>query len=297
MKRVFGTFFICFILIFILFPITANADMGPKPSINITFENMGDEICYGTLLGEGGTGPYSPWDGDKAHIQNYSNLDLDIWEAFAYYQDSDGYYFLQEAWLCSDSKRLCWSYYPPDPFKILLYYPETDTFLVSGIYEGYAFDSYFSVNMEGIDISSDKVQEITLIAEKNYDYTGELISIVFRIVITVLLELGIAFIFGFRQKQLLVFIAGTNIVTQVILNVMLNVIRYKHGTGLIAFIVLYMPYEIVVFIAEIVLYCVFFNRISKTKIPIWKPAVYAIAANIISFVAGFWISMYIPMFF
>ncbi len=151
--------------------------------------------------------------------------------------------------------------------------------------------------MKGIDISSDKVQEITLIAEKKYDYTGEVISMVFRIVITVLLELGIAYIFGFRQKQLLAFIAGTNIITQVILNMMLNVIRYKHGTGLIAFIVLYMPYEIVVFIAEIVWYSVFFNRFSKTKIPIWKPAVYAIVANIVSFVAGFWISSYIPLFF
>lgn len=296
MKRTFETFLVCFILIFMLFPITANADMGPKPSTTITFENMGDEICYGTLLGESSRGHYSPWDGDKAHIEN-GNLDMDIWEAFAYYQDSDGYYFFQEAWLCSDSKRLCWYGNPPDPFKILLYYPETDTFLVSGIYEGYAFDSYFSVNMKGIDISSAKAQEITLIAKRNYDFTGEVISMLFRIVATILIEVGIAYIFGFRQKQLLVLITKTNIVTQIILNVILNVIEYKCGTGLIAYIALYMPCEIVVFIVEIVLYSVFFNMISDGEIPMWKAAVYAIVANIISFVAGFWISMYVPWFF
>ncbi|MBD5444505.1 MAG: hypothetical protein HDR29_03025, partial [Lachnospiraceae bacterium] len=214
-----------------------------------------------------------------------------------YYQDSDGYYFLQEAWLCSESKRLCWNYYPPAPFKILLYYPETDTFLVSGIYEGYAFDSYFSVNMKGIDISSDKAQEITLIAKRNYDFTGEVIAIIFRIAATILIELGIAYIFGFRQKQLIAFITKTNVVTQLILNVMLNVIEYKLGNGLITFICLYMPCEIVVFIVEIVLYSVFFNMISDGEIPMWKAAVYAIVANIISFVAGFWISMYVPWFF
>lgn len=285
-QRKIGIFLACFSAVFMLFPMTASADMGPKPSIYITFENMGDETCYGTLLSKySSLAGSSAYDGE--HIQNYSNLDMDIWRAFVDYQDSDGYYFLQSADLCSDTKRLSSGYYPPDPFKILLYYPETDTFLVSGIYECYAFDSYFSVDMKGIDINSPEVQETILIAQNNYDYTGEIIALICRVIITVVLEIGIACIFGFRQKRLLLLITGINVVTQVILNVMLNVIRYNSGYGLITYIGLYIPGETVVFIIEIILCAILFNRVSETKIPAWKPIVYALVANTVTFVGTF----------
>lgn len=42
----------CAVFVVIVLPITANADMGPKASVRIQFENMGDELCYGTLLSE-----------------------------------------------------------------------------------------------------------------------------------------------------------------------------------------------------------------------------------------------------
>lgn len=288
-------FFLCFSLIFMLHPITASADIGPKPSVRITFENMGDEVCYGTLLSKNSsTGPSFAWDGNKAHIRNY-NLDMDIWEAFVNYQDTDGYYFLQEGWLCSETKQLNWTYYPPDSFKILLYYPETDTFVVSGIYERYAFDSYFSVNMDGIEIGSVEAQETILTADKNYNYTWELISLVSRIVITILIEICIAFIFGFRQKKLLSLITGINIVTQVILNVMLNIINYNKGS--IAFVFYYILFEIVVFIVEAVLYGILFNRVSRTIVPKWKSVIYAFTANAVSFAGGFMIAKWIPGIF
>lgn len=299
MKKRIGTFLICFVFIFMLFPITANADIGPKPSVCITFKNMGDEICYGTLLSKtAATGPSSAWNGDEAPIYNY-NLDADIWKAFVNYQDSDGCYYLQNAWLCSETKRFYWTYDPPDSFKILLYYPETDTFLVSGIYESYAFDSYFTVNMAGIDISSAEAQGVILTARKSYDYTWELISLVIRIVITILIEVGIALIFGFRQKPQLTLIAKVNIVTQVILNVMLNIINYNYG--FLSFLVFYVCLEICVFIVEAILYCFLLNRADKTAIPKWKSVIYkllvviyALVANTVSFVGGFLIAIYVP---
>ena len=92
-------------MVFMLFPATARADMGPKPSVHITFENMGDEVCYGTLLSRTeSTGPASAWDGNPEHI--YPGQDMEIWQAFVDYEDVDGYYFLQRSWLCSESKQL-----------------------------------------------------------------------------------------------------------------------------------------------------------------------------------------------
>ena len=41
---------LCMIMAVSAFPMTVNADMGPKASVRIQFEHMGDELCYGTLL-------------------------------------------------------------------------------------------------------------------------------------------------------------------------------------------------------------------------------------------------------
>ncbi len=300
MKHRIHTFLLCFLITFLLFPMTAKADMGPKPGVYISFENMGDEVCYGTLLSQRpSTGPASVWDpsesdGVPEHIDTYG-LDYDIWKAFVDYQDADGYYFLQEAWQCNESKCFSWTYYPPDTFKILLYYPETDTFVVSGVYERYAFDSYFSVDMKDLEAGSAAAQDVILTARQNYPYAPELAALLCRIVLTILLEIGIALLFGFREKKLLLFITGVNVVTQVVLNVMLNIVRYKSGD--LALIFYYFPYEAVVFIIEAVLYGSLFNKISQNRIPGWKIFLYAVTANVLSFIAGFLTALWLPWIF
>ena len=126
---------ICLILVLNL-PITAKADIGPKPSVRITFTGIEGESYYGTLLSERcSTGPATAWDGYEDYPGWKPENEKVIWEKFLGYEDSDGYYFLQEWWDCSESNQLSWTYYPPNPFKILLYYPETDTFYVSDIYQ------------------------------------------------------------------------------------------------------------------------------------------------------------------
>lgn len=271
---------------------TAYADMGPKPSVNITFQNMGDELCYGTLLSKNASaGPSSAWDGKEGHEYIDGDLGREIWEAFVEYEDSDGYYFLQIGWQCNETKGFSWTYFPPSSFKILLYYPETETFAVSGVYESYAFDSYFTVNMDGVDIGSVTTDPI-LVAKKSYNYTWEAVSLVCRIVITILLEIGMAWLFGFKQKKVLGIIAVTNVITQVILNAVLNIIRFYLG-GL-AFILFYVILEMVVLAIEAVVYALMLKRVSVAPIPKWKPLVYAFAANTLSFGAGFALAYLIP---
>lgn len=292
MKKKVAPWLICFLMVFTLLPVTAHADMGPKPSVRITFENMGDEVCYGTLLSKtDSTGPSSAWDGDPEHIRNY-NMDLEIWQAFEDYQDADGYYFLQEGWLCSESKQLNWTYYPPSSFKILLYYPDLGVYVVSDIYERYAFDSYFTVNMEGIEIGS---VNASITAQKSYDYAQEIISLGCRVVLTILLEVGIAWLFGFRQKKLIQIILCVNVVTQLLLNVLLNVVGYYRGPW--AFIVYYVLLELIVFAVEAVLYSKLLRHDPEQKISGSRCVVYALAANAVSFAAGYWISLWIPAIF
>ncbi len=314
-KRIF-VFLACFIMIISFLPISASADMGPKPSVIISFQHMGDELCYGTLLSESEHfGPYSVWDGDEEHIYN-EDLNIDIWRKFAEYKDKDGFVFLQIGWEVSDTHEISWTYYPPSVFKILLYYPDTDTFVISDIYERYAFDSYYTVDMNGVDIGhaekdtseydSEKTENggamiqhnvnASIVATHSYDYEKEIESLIFRIIVTIIIEILLALIFGFKGKKELVLLIGVNSATQIILNVLLNIINYNSGEY--ALIFSYILFEIIVFAIEAVIYSVFMRKMSDEPRRIRIYIIYALIANITSFILGMYIiSFMVPIMF
>lgn len=280
-----------------IIPTTARADTGPKPSIHIAFENMESEQCYATLLSKtDSTGPYSAFNGDEAEACN-SGIDPEVWKAFAEYRDADGYYFLNEIWLCSETERLDWTYFPPYSFKLLVYYPRSNTFFVSEKCERYAFDSYFTADMKGTgDLDAVQDGAISGIAmRKSYDYAGELIALSVRIIITILIEIGVALLFGFRQGTLLKLILIVNVITQVLLNILVNIVDYSMGSFMMMFT--YIGLELLVFVAESVAYSILFNRRSPSGISKVKTIAYSFAANAASFVAGFFIALRVSMFF
>lgn len=289
MKRKVFAFLMCLVFVMAI-PTTARADIGPKPSVRIEFTGIEDVTYYGTLLSKrDSTGPASAWDGNPEYARSYpGDEDYDIWLKFVEYQDADGYYFLQEWWDCSETNQLNWTYYPPTPFKILLYFPETDTFYVSPVYERYAFDSYFTVDLSAYDTDP-------IMASKSYDYTWEIISLVARIVLTIALELGIALLFGYREKKVLVFLAAINIVTQVTLNVVLNIINYNSGS--MNFTFSYVLYEILVFAMEALAYAVLLKKVSSKAQKKGRSVGYAFVANAASFALGLWLAHIIPGIF
>ena len=302
------TMLLCTVMVIMIFPITANADMGPKPSVRIIFENLGNEECWGTLLSsKESTGPSTTWDGNEENARynenpnyDYQTFGYDIWKAFVDYAENDDFYFLQEAWQINETKELAWTYYPPNEFKILLYYPETETFVVSGIYEKYAFDTYYTVNMDGVNINSVEFDEELssnerIEAYRSYEYRKEILSLIARIVVTILIEMAIALLFGFRKKKQFLLLVGVNTATQVILNVLLNVINYNSGE--LAFVVFYIFLEIVVFVIEAILYCTILKKISDTPKRAWFYVLYALIANAVSFGAGFIVAQMLPGIF
>lgn len=278
---------LCLILLLTL-PCAAYADMGPKPSVRINFTSDMGEPYYGTLLSQTrSTGPSSAWDG----ITEYSWEDAEqyaIWQKFVAYEDDDGFYFLQEWWECSENNQLNWTYYPPSVFKILLYFPERDAFYVSPVYERYAFDSYYAATLS-------TVEDGVLTAEPSYDYTWETVSLLVRILLTVLLELAVAWIFGYREKRLLQFLTAVNVATQVLLNLLLNVVNYQQGP--MAFVLFYVLLELVVFAVEAALYAWLLPYYSVRPQTKGKAVGYALLANIISFAGGLWLAHFIPGIF
>ena len=284
---------ICVLFLLLILPINAKADTGPKSSVRVQFDNMGEQLCYGTLLSKDPrTGPYSVWDGDEENI-NTGGYDIEIWRAFTEYEDAEGYYFLQPAiWCVSTTGRIAWTYYPPSSFKILLYYPELDKFVVSGVYERYAFDTYYTVSMSGIDICS---QDCEINAYRSYDYTAEILSLIARIAITLGIEILVALIFGFRERKQLIFLAAVNAVTQIILNLLLNIINYN--SGWLASFICYFLLEHLVLLIEAIAYSVFMNKLTDKPRRIWIYIVYALVANALSLLSGVFIAVLLPGIF
>ena len=300
-QRIFLLMIAALTALLLLSPLSVKADTGPKPSVRVRFENMGEGVCYGTLLSEkSSTGPQSVWNGepeDAVHRENDPSapFDYETWRAFIKYEDADGYFFLQTEWEIEDGGEIAWTYYPPQRFKVLLYFPQERNFVSSGICERYAFDSYYTVNMDGLDIASVTSGEQALSPYRSYNYVNEVLSFLARVVITVLVELGIAFLFGFRERKQILFLIAVNCVTQVLLNALLNIVNYFSGQ--LAFLLLYVALEIVVFIAEAVLYCTLMRKFSERPKKTIVCTLYALVANAASFGAGLGLAILIPGIF
>lgn len=288
------------VILFIALPITAKADTGPKPSVVVNFKNMGEELCYATLLSVGkSTGPHSAWDGIEGH-ENYAESEKEIWQAFVDYVDEDGYYFLQIFWKVSDKKSFTWGYYPPKTFKVLLYYPNTNEFAVSTVCEKYAFDSYYTIDMQGADIGSIKYDEENstderLIAYRSYNYFKEGITLFIRACITIVIELLVAYLFAIRSKKEIVILLIVNVITQIALNGILFFVSYLNGP--ISFLLAYAMLEIVIFIAEGLVYWKFINKYADKKREWWYYLLYSFVANVLSVVIGLLVASEIPSLF
>ncbi len=284
-----------------MLPIQAHADTGPKPSVRITFTGMEDTLCYGTLLSEAdSTGPASAWDGveeyaryDKDGSSNGWLPDYEIWKAFVDYNDSDGYYFLQESWCVSEKGELNWTYYPPSPFKILLYWPETGTYAVSGIQERYAFDSYFTVDMTDFSVTEGETRLPDVV--KSYPWGKEILMFTARVVLTVLLEMAAARLFRFRYQKEYLILLVVNLATQLFLNITLQITN--PGMGGLMFFLTYAFLESIIVIAEAAAYSILLPKATDDPPEKWVCILYAVIANALSFFGGLLLAEILPGLF
>lgn len=282
MKRIAAI--IACLLMLALLPTAALADMGPKPSVRIGIEGLDpDEPCWGTLLSEeASTGPSRAYDGENARVGEAGE---DVWRAFVDYEDPDGYYFLQELWPCSEDGQLWWTYYPPEEFKLLLYFPETGEFVSSGKCSAYAFTSWFDARLSDGELA----------LSKSYDYSGAIVNFAVRCALTVALECAAAyFIFRLRTPGRLKAVAAVNVITQLALNLVVNIIAYLAGSFMIAF--RFFLLECLVFAAEGALYDMFFRRAGE-PVPVKRCWALSLVGNLMSYALGLWLAYAVPGLF
>ena len=290
--------FACSFACLFAMPVPAYADTGPKPSVVVTFQNLKQKDCYVTLLAEeGNTGPHSVYDPSAGNKYISEDGTPEIWQKFVDYKDADGFHFLQFYRKLGSDGVFRWGYYAPTKeFKILMYFPDDNRFAVSReIYRPYAFDSYFTVDASALN-ASPVPNGTDIRAVKSYNYAGEAWSLLARTVITIVIELLIALPFGYRSKQQLGFIALVNVATQLILNILLNLVNYQQG-GLM-YLLVYILLELFVLSLEAVIYShsVTLVKYAKPDVKL-HPIGYAFVANLASYAAGLALFLLIPVIF
>lgn len=258
----------------------AFADIGPKPSLEVRFTGINGENCWAAFLfPENNLG-----SGNEAWFADDKSTAEEI--AMNEYKDADGF-IISKYWVfpkkIEENSVLKHGYHPPKNFKVLLYFPDSGEFFVTPVYECYAFNTYFT-----IDVSARQNGTVTAIS--SYYLAKEIVFLIIRILLTIGIELLIALAFKFTAKKQILFIAIVNIITQIALNIGINMIYFKMGATLIF---LYIPLELAVFAVEAILYAALLTTPEGKPVKGGKAVGYAAAANTVSFIFGvvvFWIS-------
>lgn len=285
------------LLLCVLLSTTVFADMGPKFSVEIRVDGLGERSCYATLLSrERSTGPASAWDGSSE--PEYYELGLEsggrreeaaaAFYAFGGYQDPDGYFFLARVFPL-EAGSLVWGYYPPDSFKLLLYFPDSGELLAGEKLERYAFSSDYRVALNP-DGSLGRF-------EKTNGPLRQIPSFLLRVAVCILIELAMALPFGFLNRYCVPLLIRTNLWTQLGLNLAPAIYSHSHGASGFFFTAAYLTAELCVFIAEALVYQNRLSGLAPEKEGTPHPVLYAFAANAASFGLGIWLASLLPFSF
>ena len=300
----------------------AFADTGPKPSAAFTFTGMPDEDYYVTMLAEvDHYGPHRIYqEGDDLPYVLEAGRDdpaYPAWQNLVDYKDTDGYYFLDDLFeQCHGDDEASWHYYPPERFKLLLYFPESDIFLCSTVTERYAFDSVYRLDLGGkspaeiaaltlTDPNGDPIpsgrDDETAIGEVTLDKSDgthqQIIGFFGRLGITLVIELALAWGWKYRKGSQLLFIGIVNLITQCLLNVaLLYWGAQETSRGFIIF--WYVLLELAVTGIEAAAYAYLLPDTDHREKSVRRhAAMYAIAANVLSFLGGLALSEVFPFLF
>ncbi len=264
-------------------PVPVMADMGPKPSVQLKIKSFDNETQYAvTMLSYSSYGSGSVSSITKENCTWYDQIDDEIMKAYIDYKDVDGFYYFGNHSVKTGDSEYNWNYWPPNKFKVLIYFPEEKIFAVSEICEQYALDNYFNVEIKFDDV------EGTYSVRVNADYhlVRPIIMFLLRVAATFVVEMFIAALFLYSEKYHIKVIVITNIITQILLNLYLSYVAYTEGVGW-EFTLVYLILEFWIFIIEGVIYKISFAVCEKRSDYKTKFVfLYAFIANLVSFLAG-----------
>ena len=210
---------------------------GHYQTTTIEFKNI-EGTCYGTLLS------------DKTVSGTWSStqeLDLAVSEEvlsfFREFEDEDRFFFLNYLQDVSEGK-MYWPIYPPEEFKVLLYYPDSGEYAISGKMERYALNSTFSA----------VVEDGNVILKRNYDYPRLIGITLLRIVILSTVSFLVTWIYSQRDKHVLKPFFISELVFQILLNLGISAYSFRYGFSMMEYIAVFWILYIIFFLIQGYLY-------------------------------------------
>lgn len=258
-----------------------SADTGPKPTTQITIKNL-EKSDYIVAFGMDTEfyGPHRAFT--PAEDREYINKE-ELTQVYNVVNLPEGWYLCDISCSYTGVTEIVVNsgYMWPSDFILILLNKSNNQYYLSEETKTYAFNSYFECDMANYQNGSIALSKpITLDAK--YQYGKEIGEFFLRLAVTLGIELLLALAFKFTKKSFIV-IAITNAITQVGLNVALNLTAHFNGKNpWLAFI--YAFVEIAIVVVEALVFMKFCERKDgKSKLPI---LLYTVAANILSFGLG-----------
>ena len=199
---------------------------GYYQTTEVVFEGI-RETCYGTLLSkksESGTWSYQ--------MELDLNAPEEVRNFFKEYQDTDHFFYLNYFQDVTDG-LLYWPYYPPEEFKILLYFPDTGTVIVSDPLDRYSLSSPFKAVIDHGRMS----------VERNYDYLKMIRITLCRAVILTIFAVVTAILYAQPYNNEIRYMILGNFLYQALINTLIALYSYRNGFSYVEYILLmWLPY-------------------------------------------------------
>ncbi len=273
----------CCLLITLSMPLTVYADMGPKPDLTIDFSGI-QEPCVVTVLSTVKSyGPNQPmqiawmpwWDEREPEIAKeiYQKF-IDETKELNQNREEQLYF-----WGVLEQKSpYRFGYYPPETFYVLVYFPETDSFLLSEeSYTRTAFHTELTITVENGELLFNARQPLYGIMKNIViDWTA-----VWRVILTVFAEVMIGLYFMKYSRRSLTAVVLANILTQIFLNLIVWMRYYVLNNSVSTYFPLLIVAEILIFVIEGFIYS---RKIPREELQ--KPYLYALTANAVTFWMG-----------
>ncbi len=272
---------------------TLLANSGPPANVQITIINYEVDFSFDFLIhieapltqDQINEGTTKINDGDFPLSDSYFPVD------YASYQDDEGYVsnalygssshfstyefddhqFLTKMWMTV-----------PRVFKLLLCTSE-GKYITSEIITMSQFDFRLTYDLSGVDMSENQtnVGFISGYIGNPWKNVTTWVNFFLRLVLTLAIELGILFLFGFRIKATYLLILGMNVITQIALNIVVISEYYTGYSNGYQYLMALIVGEMLVFLIEAILVTLFIKEHKAVR-----KLSYSLLANTVSLFVG-----------
>ena len=303
LKRV-VTIFLLYTFIFLLIPcIGTEANSGPPSNLRLTIQNVDFDYYLEVLVYQ--ETPLSAEQIEEAQNIRNSYSEDDYWsgdyrysndmpEMLTTFRDKDGYvsyslFFSRWELFVKSGKdyqnNIQYTIWvdPPRQFKLMLI-GENNQIIISEVIRMGEYDYRVTWDLEGVSLDNTiqyNIGTVTGLTKHPFLRISTYIDFFFRMFVTLAIELGILYLFGFRKNQSYLIALVVNVISQSILTVGTLFSFYLSKNSMFAVVLYYIAGEFFIFSSEMIIYGV----LLKEK-PLYIRVIYGFVANLVSMIIG-----------